>query len=108
GPAACRAPRPLVRPTTLGTPRPSGRSPIIRRVILPGFVEWALLVAAGLAATPAAPPAVVPRPRCGLAIEFAKTPAPEIERKALDEGRATGGNLFVLTVSWSQARPSPR
>jgi hypothetical protein len=77
-------------------------------VILPGFVEWAFLVAAALSATPAAPPAGIPRPLCGLAIEFAKAPAPEIERKALEEVRATGVNLFVLTVSWSQAEPSPR
>lgn len=63
---------------------------------------------AALAATPAASPTGVPRPLCGLAIEFAKTPAPEIERKALEEVRATGVNLFVLTVSWSQAEPSPR
>src|SRR5438477_641513 len=47
------------------------------------------------------------RPAVGLAIEFAKAPAPEVERRALAGIRATGVSLFVLKVSWSAAEPEP-
>jgi hypothetical protein len=68
--------------------------------------------AAALAATPpATPPATragMTRPLLGLAIEFEKPPAAKVERRAVEEVRRTGVNLFVLTVSWSKAEPSPR
>jgi len=69
----------------------------------------AALASAALAVSSASSPsASAPRPLLGLAIEFEKTPAPDVERRALEEVRRTGVNLFVLTVSWSRAEPSPR
>ena len=71
-------------------------------------VIGALAAAAWLAAPPQAPPPAPQRPALGLAIEFEKTPAPEVERRAVEEVRRTGVNFFLLTLSWSKAEPAPR
>ena len=75
----------------------------------------ALAAAAYLAAAPQAPQGPLPtpapgasRPALGLAIEFEKTPAPDAERRAVEQVRRTGVNFFLLTLSWSKAEPSPR
>src|SRR6476646_10832026 len=65
-------------------------------------------VLALLAAVAATPGPDVPRPLVGLAIAFEKPPSAEVERRALAEIRATGVNLFALTVSWSAGEPSPQ
>ena len=69
---------------------------------------WASVLAAALAAAPPTPRVETARPLVGLAIEFEKTPAAEVERRALEEVRRTGVNFFALSLSWSQAEPSPR
>ena len=61
-----------------------------------------------LAAAPVTPRAEPARCLLGLAIEFERSPSPEVERRALEEIRQTGVNLFALTLSWSEAEPSPR
>ncbi len=68
---------------------------------------WAFALACVLAAEPAGTPEA-PRPLLGLAIEFQKPPAAAVERRALAEVRATGVDFFLLSLSWSQAEPSPR
>jgi hypothetical protein len=67
-----------------------------------------VLLLALLAAAPPTPTARAPRPGLGLSVEFEKSPTAEVERRVLEEIRPTGVNLFVLTLSWSQAEPSPR
>jgi hypothetical protein len=75
----------------------------------PAAAWLAALASAALAASPSpSPPVPAARPLLGLAIEFEKPPPAEAERRALEEVRRTGVNLFVLTVSWTQAEPSPR
>src|SRR5215467_15606955 len=61
-----------------------------------------------LAAGAPAPRPEPPRPGLGLAIEFAKPPSADVERHALEEVRSTGVNFFALSLSWSQAEPSPK
>jgi hypothetical protein len=67
----------------------------------------ALAFACLLAAEPVEAPETA-HPSLGLAIEFQKPPAAEVERRALNEVQATGVDFFLLTLSWSQAEPSPR
>lgn len=64
-------------------------------------------VLALVAAVGAAPAPEVSRPSFGLALEFEKPPAADVERRALAEIRGTGVNLFALTVSWSAGEPAP-
>ncbi len=72
-----------------------------------GFAAWLFTSSTVLAAAPATPRPEVPRPLLGLAIEFAKTPPADVERRALEEVRRTGVNLFALTASWSEMEPAP-
>jgi hypothetical protein len=67
----------------------------------------ALVLMAALVRAPGTPPAGV-GPLLGLAIEFEKPPAADVERRALEEVRRTGVNFFVLSLSWSEAEPAPR
>jgi hypothetical protein len=76
------------------------------KALRPG--TWLLFLATAAIAVSQTPPVPAPASLLGLAIEFEKPPAPEVERRALEEVRRTGVNLFVLTVSWTQAEPSPR
>jgi hypothetical protein len=61
---------------------------------------------AALAFAAVTPRPEMPRPLLGLAIEFEKTPAASAERRALEEVRGAGVNLFALSASWSQMEPS--
>ena len=67
----------------------------------------ALAAAAWLAASSLSQTPATARPALGLAIEFEKTPSPDIERRAVEEVRRTGVNFFLLTLFWSKAEPSP-
>ncbi len=71
------------------------------------LAAWASALACVLAAEPIGSPETA-RPLLGLAIEFQKPPSAEVERRALNEVRATGVDFFLLSLSWSQAEPSPR
>ena len=59
-------------------------------------------------ATPATSRPETTRPLLGLAIEFPKSPTAAVERRAMEEVRSTGVDLFVLSLSWPEAEPSPR
>ncbi len=61
---------------------------------------------AALAFAAVTPRPEVPRPLLGLAIEFEKTPAASVERRALAEVQEAGVNLFALSASWSEMEPS--
>jgi hypothetical protein len=71
------------------------------------LAAWAFALAGVLAARPVGSPDAS-RPLIGLAIEFQRPPSAEVEQRALKEVRATGVDFFLLSLSWSQAEPSPR
>lgn len=72
-----------------------------------GFAAWLFASSAILAAGPVTPRPDTPRPLLGLAIEFAKEPPADVERRALAEVRRTGVNFFALTISWPDMEPAP-
>jgi hypothetical protein len=59
-------------------------------------------------AAPATPRPEATHSLLGLAIEFPEPPTAAVERRALEEVRRTGVDVFVLGLSWSEAEPSPR
>jgi hypothetical protein len=52
-------------------------------------------------------PGDTPRPLVGLAVEFSKTPPPDVEQRAIEEVRRTGVNFFALAGSWRGMEPAP-
>ncbi len=76
-------------------------------VIHVGFAAWLFAATAVPAAATVTPPPRAPRPLLGLAIEFAKTPPADVEKRALEEVRRAGVKLFALSVSWPEMEPAP-
>ena len=72
-----------------------------------GFAAWLFASSVLPAAGAVTPRPDIPRPLLGLAIEFTKSPPPDVEKRALAEVRSTGVELFALSVSWSQMEPAP-
>jgi hypothetical protein len=62
--------------------------------------------AAGPPADPAAAPH--PTPALGIALNLEASASPAARQDAVEMVRRTGASFFELTLSWSQAEPSPR
>lgn len=64
------------------------------------------VAAAGARADPAAAPR--PTPALGIALNLAASASPAERQDAVEIVRRAGASFFELTLSWSQAEPSPR
>ena len=70
-----------------------------------GICLLAFVAAAGAPADPAAAPRTPPA--LGVALNLEATASPAERQEAVEAVRRTGASFFVLTLSWSQAEPSP-
>jgi hypothetical protein len=64
--------------------------------------------AAGTRADPGAAPPPPPAPSLGVALNLEASASPAERQDAVEAVRRTGASFFELTLSWSQAEPSPR
>jgi hypothetical protein len=69
------------------------------------FLPAAVLL---LAASPAAPAQVPPRPAAGVALNLPESASAAQRADAVEAVRRTGATFFELSLSWTAAEPSPR
>jgi hypothetical protein len=67
-----------------------------------------LVSAAAAGAAPGPAPAPPPPPALGVALNLEASASAAVRQEAVETVRRTGASFFELTLSWSQAEPSPR